>query len=171
MTLVDRLCELDPASPATTLLLGGAVAVILVLALLKPYRDLRTLRADAAVPHRRGDAAARRALLERFASTYPEFTWVGLAEAAGGRVLAATGTVFEHEIAVAVPTPQATAGQFRMQALIGAIVGLLPVAIGTALPEVATAIAASIALSEVPRMPTRQAGICASSSPDHGLGK
>ena len=48
--LVDRLRELDPASPATTLLLGGAVAVILVLALLKPYRDLRALRADDAVP-------------------------------------------------------------------------------------------------------------------------
>ena len=46
--LVDRLRELDPASPATTLLLGGTVAVILVLALLKPYRDLRTLRADGA---------------------------------------------------------------------------------------------------------------------------
>ena len=58
--LVDRLRELDPASPATTLLLGGAVAVILVLALLKPYRDLQTLRADAAVPHSDTPVAAGR---------------------------------------------------------------------------------------------------------------
>ena len=42
------------------LLLGGAVAVILVLALLKPYRDLRTLRADDAVPRPDTPVAAGR---------------------------------------------------------------------------------------------------------------
>ena len=36
-----------------------------------------------------------------------------------------TGTAFEHEIAVAVPTPKADGGQLRLQALVGAIVGLL----------------------------------------------
>ena len=39
-------------------------------------------------------------------------------------------TVFGHEIAVAVPTPQASGGQLRLQALVGALVGLLPVALG-----------------------------------------
>ncbi|MBL9058615.1 MAG: metal transporter, partial [Mangrovicoccus sp.] len=57
------------------------------------------------------------------------YPWV-LGEAHNVALLSNTGTVFEHEIAVAVPTPQATAGQFRMQALVGAIVGLLPVALG-----------------------------------------
>ena len=57
------------------------------------------------------------------------YPWV-LGEAHNVALLSNTGTVFEHEIAVAVPTPQATAGQFRMQALVGAIVGLLPVTLG-----------------------------------------
>lgn len=57
------------------------------------------------------------------------YPWV-LGEAHNVALLSNTGTVFEHEIAVAVPTPQATAGQFRIQALVGAIVGLLPVALG-----------------------------------------
>src|SRR5688572_27865643 len=41
-----------------------------------------------------------------------------------------TGTAFEHEIAVAVPTPQPTANQLWPQALVGLIVGVLPVAVG-----------------------------------------
>jgi ZIP family zinc transporter len=41
-----------------------------------------------------------------------------------------TGTAFEHEIAVAVPTPQATPTQLWPQALVGLIVGVLPVAVG-----------------------------------------
>ena len=41
-----------------------------------------------------------------------------------------TGTAFEHEIAVAVPTPQPTATQLWPQALVGLIVGVLPVAVG-----------------------------------------
>ena len=41
------------------------------------------------------------------------YPWV-LGEAHNVALLSNTGTVFEHEIAVAVPTPQATAGQLRM---------------------------------------------------------
>lgn len=57
------------------------------------------------------------------------YPWV-LGEAHRVKVLTRTGTAFEHAIAVAVPTPTATAGQLGPQALIGAIVGILPVAIG-----------------------------------------
>lgn len=48
------------------------------------------------------------------------------------RVLALTntGATFEHEITVAVPTPVPTANQLIPQAIVGAIVGILPVAIG-----------------------------------------
>lgn len=41
-----------------------------------------------------------------------------------------TGTLFEHEIAVALPTPKFSSNQLGLQALVGAIVGLLPVALG-----------------------------------------
>ena len=57
------------------------------------------------------------------------YPWV-LGEAHVVNLLSNTGTAFEHEIAVAVPTPKATATQLRIQALVGAIVGLLPVALG-----------------------------------------
>ena len=57
------------------------------------------------------------------------YPWV-LGEAHRVALVSNTGTVFEHEIAVAVPTPQASGGQLRMQALVGALVGLLPVALG-----------------------------------------
>lgn len=57
------------------------------------------------------------------------YPWV-LGEAHLVNMLSNTGTAFEHEIAVAVPTPKATGGQLRIQALVGAIVGLLPVALG-----------------------------------------
>lgn len=57
------------------------------------------------------------------------YPWV-LGEAHLVNMLSNTGTAFEHEIAVAVPTPKATGGQLRLQALVGAIVGLLPVALG-----------------------------------------
>jgi hypothetical protein len=57
------------------------------------------------------------------------YPWV-LGEAHRVALVSNTGTVFEHEIAVAVPTPKADAGQLRLQALVGAIVGLLPVALG-----------------------------------------
>ena len=45
-------------------------------------------------------------------------------------MLSNTGTGFAHEIAVALPTPRATPGQLQQQAIVGAIVGLLPVALG-----------------------------------------
>lgn len=57
------------------------------------------------------------------------YPWV-LGEAHLVNMLSNTGTAFEHEIAVAVPTPKATGGQLGLQALVGAIVGLLPVALG-----------------------------------------
>ena len=57
------------------------------------------------------------------------YPWV-LGEAHRINMLSNTGAGFEHEIAVALPTPQATAGQLRAQAVVGAIVGLLPVALG-----------------------------------------
>ena len=57
------------------------------------------------------------------------YPWV-IGEAHHVSLLSSTGTTFGHEIAVAVPTPKATAGQLRLQALVGAIVGLLPVALG-----------------------------------------
>jgi len=57
------------------------------------------------------------------------YPWV-LGEAHRVALLSSIGTVFEHKIAVAVPTPEASAGQLRLQALVGALVGLLPVALG-----------------------------------------
>ena len=57
------------------------------------------------------------------------YPWV-VGEAHHVALVTNTGTVFRHEIAVAVPTPQATGGQLRLQALVGALVGLLPVALG-----------------------------------------
>jgi zinc transporter, ZIP family len=78
-----------------------------------------TFAQDPAGPIARGDTAWVRI-------PYP---WV-LGEAHLVNMLSNTGTAFEHEIAVALPTPQATGGQLRQQALVGAIVGLLPVALG-----------------------------------------
>lgn len=57
------------------------------------------------------------------------YPWV-LGEAHLINVLSNTGTGFEHEIAVAVPTPRPTMNRLVPQAIVGAIVGLLPVAIG-----------------------------------------
>lgn len=57
------------------------------------------------------------------------YPWV-IGEAHQVALVTNTGTVFAHKIAVAVPTPQATGGQLRLQALVGALVGLLPVALG-----------------------------------------
>ena len=57
------------------------------------------------------------------------YPWV-LGEAHQVALVTNTGTVFGHEIAVAVPTPQASGGQLQLQALVGALVGLLPVALG-----------------------------------------
>ena len=57
------------------------------------------------------------------------YPWV-LGEAHRVVLLTNTGVTFEHMIEVAVPTPQPDANQLWAQAVIGAIVGLLPVAIG-----------------------------------------
>jgi ZIP family zinc transporter len=57
------------------------------------------------------------------------YPWV-LGDAHMVVALTNSGTAFEHEIAVAVPTPEATSSQLVAQAIVGGIVGLLPVAIG-----------------------------------------
>lgn len=57
------------------------------------------------------------------------YPWV-LGEAHAVLVVTNTGATFEHEIPVAVPTPRPSGGALWGQAVIGAIVGLLPVAIG-----------------------------------------
>lgn len=74
---------------------------------------------DPAGPIARGDTAWIRI-------PYP---WV-LGEAHLVNIVSNTGTAFEHEIEVAVPTPEIRANQLRPQAVVGAIVGLLPVALG-----------------------------------------
>ena len=57
------------------------------------------------------------------------FPWV-LGEAHRVTVVTSTGATFEHEIPVAVPTPEVTSNGLRSQAILGAFVGILPVAIG-----------------------------------------
>ena len=48
------------------------------------------------------------------------------------RLFTADGSTFDHEIEVAAPTPQLTAGRLAGYALVGLFVGVLPVAIGMA---------------------------------------
>lgn len=57
------------------------------------------------------------------------FPWV-LGEAHRVTVVTSTGATFEHEIPVAVPTPEVTSGSLLSQGILGAFVGILPVAIG-----------------------------------------
>lgn len=57
------------------------------------------------------------------------FPWV-LGEAHAVRIVTNTGATFDHQIPVAVPTPQPTATALGAQAIIGLIVGLLPVSVG-----------------------------------------
>ena len=57
------------------------------------------------------------------------FPWV-LAEAHKVTFVTNTGATFEHEIPVAVETPQVTSLNFAAQAMLGAFVGILPVVIG-----------------------------------------
>jgi ZIP family zinc transporter len=57
------------------------------------------------------------------------YPWV-LGEAHAVNIITNTGATFEHEIAVAVATPQATSGSLMSQAMIGIFVGIVPVAIG-----------------------------------------
>ncbi|MGE3875354.1 MAG: ZIP family metal transporter [Parvibaculaceae bacterium] len=57
------------------------------------------------------------------------FPWV-LAEAHKVTFVTNTGATFEHDIPVAVETPQVTSLNFAAQAMLGAFVGILPVVIG-----------------------------------------
>jgi ZIP family zinc transporter len=57
------------------------------------------------------------------------YPWVQ-GEAHALRVISSTGTVFEHEIAVAVETPRADPKHLGIFALIGLYVGVIPVALG-----------------------------------------
>lgn len=57
------------------------------------------------------------------------YPWV-LGEAHAVKMITNTGATFEHEIAVAVPTPVANAATLWSQMLLGAFVGIVPVAIG-----------------------------------------
>ncbi len=60
------------------------------------------------------------------------YPWVQ-GEAHRVKVVTRTGVTFEHEIAVAVATPTPDANQLRPQALVGALVGIVPVVIGLSL--------------------------------------
>lgn len=57
------------------------------------------------------------------------FPWV-LGEAHALNVVTSTGTTFEHEIPVAVATPASSRASLASQAMLGIIVGVVPVAIG-----------------------------------------
>src|SRR5262245_42420925 len=57
------------------------------------------------------------------------YPWVP-GEAHKVKLVTKLGTAFEHEIAVAVATPTPSSGDLLPQALIGAFVGILPVALG-----------------------------------------
>ena len=57
------------------------------------------------------------------------FPWV-LGEAHAVNIVTNTGATFEHEIAVAVPTPTPDRAGLISQALLGVFVGIVPVAIG-----------------------------------------
>lgn len=57
------------------------------------------------------------------------FPWI-VGETHKVNIVTNSGVTFEHVIEVAVPTPTVTAGQLKLQGLVGVIVGILPVAIG-----------------------------------------
>lgn len=69
--------------------------------------------------------------LPRLASAWLHipYPWVH-GEAHNVKVLTNTGTGFEHEIPVAVATPEPSTNQLLPQALVGAFVGIFPVALG-----------------------------------------
>jgi zinc transporter ZupT len=69
--------------------------------------------------------------LPRIASAWLHipYPWV-LGEAHKVKVVTSTGTPFEHEIAVAVATPEPSSSQLLHQAVVGTFVGILPVALG-----------------------------------------
>lgn len=57
------------------------------------------------------------------------YPWV-LGEAHAVKIVTNTGATFEHDIPVAVPTPVTTTASLFNQAVLGAFVGIVPVAIG-----------------------------------------
>lgn len=57
------------------------------------------------------------------------YPWV-LSESHVIKIITNTGATFEHEIPVAVPTPVNTTGSLVNQAILGAFVGIVPVAVG-----------------------------------------
>ncbi len=57
------------------------------------------------------------------------YPWV-LGEAHKVKVVTSLGTAFEHDIAVAIATPKPSTKELLPQALVGAFVGILPVALG-----------------------------------------
>lgn len=69
--------------------------------------------------------------LDRGASAWISvpYPWV-LGEAHAVKIVTNTGATFDHEIAIAVPTPTRDSMSFVSQAVLGAFVGILPVAIG-----------------------------------------
>lgn len=74
------------------------------------------------------DGGTRLGHLGRTTLTIP-YPWV-TGEAHLVRILTSTGMSFDHEIAVAVPTPQVSGRSLALFALIGIYVGVIPVAIG-----------------------------------------
>lgn len=69
--------------------------------------------------------------IERGASAWiaVPYPWV-LGEAHLLKVVSNTGATFEHEIPVAVPTPEPDGSRLWTQAILGAFVGIVPVAVG-----------------------------------------
>jgi zinc transporter ZupT len=108
---------LDGSGISLSVRAGGSEAM--VVAQVAVDDAYWTFTQEPAGPIARGEAVWLRIL-------YP---WV-LGEAHHVNLLTNTGATFGHEIGVAVSTPSATWGQLRLQAVIGAIVGLLPVALG-----------------------------------------
>lgn len=101
------------------LLVRGGGSEPMVIAQVAVDDAFWSFRQEPAGPISRGDTAWIKI-------PYP---WVQ-GEAHVVNMLSNTGTGFEHEIAVALPTPKFSANQLRPQAIVGAIVGLLPVALG-----------------------------------------
>ena len=116
-TITFERVVLDGAGIRTQIRAGGSEAM--TIAQVQIDDAYWTFTQDPPGPLERGSAAWLQV-------PYP---WV-LGEAHRINVITDTGATFEHEIPVAVPTPEATQDQLFQQAIVGAIVGILPVAIG-----------------------------------------
>ena len=116
-TVTVERTVLDASGIALLVRAGGSEPMVIAQVLVDDA--FWTFAQDPAGPIARGTTAWIRI-------PYP---WVQ-GEAHLINMLSNTGTGFEHEIAVALPTPKFTAGQLGPQAIVGAIVGLLPVALG-----------------------------------------